>query len=175
VRAHRDDIPALEQELQTLCDEYGVLLHSNAEIISVIDGLVTGIDGCLWGLVVLVFVVASFGVVNTLTMNVLEQTRELGVLRIVAMTRRQVRRTILFQALIMGMVGFGPGMLGGVGFAWVINLAIPAALGHPVEFGYHPWLLTLTLGSALIVTMIAAWIPAQRAANLDISAALHYE
>ena len=129
--------------------------------------MVTGIDGCLWGLVVLVFVVASFGVVNTLTMNVLEQTRELGVLRIVAMTKGQVRRTILIQALIMGVVGFTPGVFGGVGFAWVINLAMPAALGHPVEFGFHPWLVVVTLVSALAVTAIAAWIPARRAANLD--------
>jgi putative ABC transport system permease protein len=108
-------------------------------------------------------------------MNVLEQTREFGVLRIVAMTKRQLRRTILTQALIMGGVGFTPGVLGGVGFAYVINLALPAALGHPVEFGFHPWLVLGTLASALLVTAIAAWIPAQRAANLDVGSALHYE
>ncbi|MCY2991092.1 MAG: ABC transporter permease [Planctomycetota bacterium] len=175
IRAKPEDLATVRDELQSLCDQYGVLLHSNADITGVIDRMVTGIEGSLWGLVVLVFVVASFGVVNTLTMNVLEQTRELGVLRIVAMTRGQVRRTILTQALIMGAVGFTPSVLGGVAYAYVINLAIPAALGHPVEFGFHPWLVLGTLVSALTVTGMAAWFPAQRAANLDVCSALHYE
>ena len=52
------------------------------------------INACLWGILILGFVVAGFGVFNTLTMNVLEQTRELGLLRVVAMTRRQIRKTI---------------------------------------------------------------------------------
>jgi putative ABC transport system permease protein len=174
-RAAREDLETVRQQLQSLCDDQGVLLHSNAEITVFIDELVLGIDGCLWGLIVLVFVVASFGVVNTLTMNVLEQTRELGVLRIVAMTKGQVRRTVLTQALIMGAVGFTPGVLEGVAFAWVINLGMPAVLGHQVEFGFHPWLVLLTLVAALAVTACAAWIPARRAANLDAATALHYE
>ncbi len=49
---------------------------------------------------------AAFGVVNTLTMNVLEQTRELGLLRIVAMTRGQVRKAILTQAAMIGAMGW---------------------------------------------------------------------
>jgi putative ABC transport system permease protein len=175
IQAGAAELDQVRQRLQAVCDEYGVLLHSNAEITGVIDRMIIGIDGCLWGLLVLVFVVASFGVVNTLTMNVLEQTREFGVLRIVAMTKRQLRRTILTQALIMGGVGFAPGVLGGIGFAYVINLALPAALGHPVEFGFHPWLALGTLASALVVTVAAAWLPAQRAANLDVGSALHYE
>ena len=174
-RAARANLETVRQQVQSLCDDQGVLLHSNADITIFIDELVLGIDGCLWGLIVLVFVVASFGIVNTLTMNVLEQTRELGVLRIVAMTKGQVRRTVLTQALIMGTVGFTPGVLAGVVFAWVINLGMPAVLGHQVEFGFHPWLVLLTLVAALAVTACAAWIPARRAANLDTATALHYE
>ena len=75
----------------------------------------------------------------------------------------------------MGTVGFTPGVLAGVVFAWVINLGMPAVLGHQVEFGFHPWLVLLTLVAALAVTACAAWIPARRAANLDTATALHYE
>ena len=71
-------------------------------------------------------------------MNVLEQTRELGLLRIVAMTKKQVRRTILMQALIIGGVGLPPGILLGVGVAYVINLAMMPSFGHPVKFELHP-------------------------------------
>ena len=66
-----------------------------------------------WGLLALGFVVGSFGIANTLTMNVLEQTRELALLRVVAMTRRQVRRTIIAQAVIIGFIGLGLGVAGG--------------------------------------------------------------
>ena len=53
------------------------------------------------------FVVAAFGIANTLTMNVLEQTRELALLRVVAMTRRQVRRLVLAQAAISALLAWG--------------------------------------------------------------------
>ena len=59
----------------------------------------------LWGLLALGLIVGAFAVANTLTMNVLEQTRELALLRVVAMTRRQVRRTIFGQAIIIGLIG----------------------------------------------------------------------
>ena len=61
-----------------------------------------GVVGGLWGLLVLGSSSAAFGIANTLTMNVLEQTRELALLRVVAMTRCQVRKTILAQAVIIG-------------------------------------------------------------------------
>ena len=57
------------------------------------------------GLLVLGFLVAAFGIANTLTMNVLEQTRQIALLRVVAMTRRQVRKLILSQAVIIGAIG----------------------------------------------------------------------
>lgn len=169
---HRDEVQAA---LQALCDKHGVLLHSFAEIVQQIEFMIQGIVGCLWGILILGFVVGAFGVVNTLTMNVLEQTRELGLLRIVAMTRRQVRRTILTQALIMGVVGILPGVVGGLITAYVMNVATMPSIGHPVEFGFRPFLLAGALFGALAITLAAAWIPAQRAARIDVVKALHYE
>ena len=71
----------------------------------------------LWGLLVLGLVVGAFAIANTLTMNVLEQTRELALLRVVAMTRWQVRKTILAQAdhhrLHRPVTGIVGGMIGG--------------------------------------------------------------
>jgi putative ABC transport system permease protein len=175
VRAERADLESLREQLQAICDNHGVLLHSHAEITGVIDGMVIGIDGSLWGLIVLGFVVAAFGVVNTLTMSVLEQTRELGLMRIIAMTKRQVRHTILMQAVIIGSVGLVPGVLVGVLVAYLMNLLMLPTIGRTIEFGFHPWLVLGTLASALCITVVAAWIPAQRAARLDLVQALHYE
>jgi putative ABC transport system permease protein len=119
--------------------------------------------------------VGAFGVVNTLTMNVLEQTRELGLLRIVAMTKRQVRRTILMQALIIGGVGLPPGILLGVGVAYVINLAMMPSFGHPVDFQWHPRMLLGILVGAFVIVLLAALIPARRATRINVVEALHYE
>jgi putative ABC transport system permease protein len=121
------------------------------------------------------FVVAAFGVVNTLTMNVLEQTRELGLLRIVAMTKTQVRRTIIAQALIIGGVGLPTGIATGVAIAYVLNLAMMPSFGHPIDFHFHPGMLLATFLGAVLIVFVAAIIPARRASRINVVEALHYE
>lgn len=175
VRVEEGRRAEVEAALAALCKKYGVLLNSKADISRSIARMSNGISGLNWGLVGLGFVVAAFGVVNTLSMNVLEQTRELGLLRIVAMTRRQVRRTIIAQALIIGAVGLVPGVLCGYGVAYVMNLAMEPSFGRDIQFHQRPELLLLTLSLALAITLIAAWIPARRAASVDLATALHYE
>ncbi|MBC7853322.1 MAG: FtsX-like permease family protein [Pirellulaceae bacterium] len=175
IRANSDKLLDLKPKLEAICKQHGVLLNSQAEIGQRINQISNGIAGCLWGLIFLGFVVAAFGVVNTLSMNVLEQTRELGLLRIVAMTRVQVRRTILTQALIIGMVGLLPGVFFGLGIAYIINLAMEPSYGRPIEFTLHPVLMFVALAGSMLITVIAAAIPAHRAANVDLAQALHYE
>ncbi len=161
--------------LQKICEDFGATVHSKAEISELIEGLVRGVDCCLWGLVVLGFVVASFGVVNTLTMNVLEQTREIGLLRIIGMTRLQVHRMITMQAAILGLIGVTPGILMGLATAWLMNQAMGPSLGHPVEFQIHPWLMTSSWIASMLIVLSAALIPAVRAARIDLVKSLHYE
>ena len=127
------------------------------------------------GLVALGFVVAAFGVVNTLMMNVLEQTRELGILRIVAMTKKQVRRTIVTQAGIIGAVGLVPGVFVGVLIAYIANMAMEPNFGRKIQFSFHPVLLLVTLGGALLITLLSSFFPARRAARIDVVEALHYD
>jgi len=175
IRAKPSELIGLKPKLETICKQYGVLLNSQAEIGRRIEQISNGISGCLWGLIALGFIVAAFGVVNTLSMNVLEQTRELGLLRIVAMTRLQVRRTISTQALIMGAVGLVPGILFGLGNAYIINRAMEPSFGRPIEFTLHPGLMLFALVGSMLITWFAAVIPARRAAGVDLAQALHYE
>ena len=169
---YREEVrPALE----ALAKKYDVILMSQGDIRKNVDQFVSGTEWSLWLLVLTGFVVGAFGVVNTLTMNVLEQTRELGLLRIVAMTKRQVRRTILMQALIIGGVGLPPGIILGVGVAFVINQAMMPSFGHSVAFQLHPGMLLSTLIGAVVIVLIAAIIPARRATRINVVEALHYE
>ena len=175
VRVEDGEQEEVAARLTALCKKYGVLLNSKADISQSIARMSNGISGLNWGLVVMGFVVSAFGVVNTLSMNVLEQTRELGLLRIVAMTKRQVRRTIVAQALIIGAVGLLPGVLFGWGVAYIMNLAMEPSFGRDIQFHNRPLLAVATFAVALGITLLAAWIPARRAASVDLATALHYE
>jgi putative ABC transport system permease protein len=126
-------------------------------------------------LLVLGFLVAALGVVNTLTMNVLEQTREFGLLRIVAMTRSQLRKSILAQAVTMGLLALPAGVLTGVLLAYFIHLSTLAVTGHPVPFTFHPVMLLSALVAAFAILVLAAWLPAERAARLKLVEALRYQ
>ena len=152
-----------------------MLLQSYADLTAIIEGMMSGVVGSLWGLLVLGLIVAAFGVVNTLGMNVLEQTRELGLLRVVAMTRGQVRKTIMAQAAMLGLLGVVPGLLAGLAMAYVMNLSTLPVTGHPVAFKLHPLLLFGGFLAAMTIVLTAAWIPAERAARLELATALHYE
>ena len=175
IRTRPDQLLAIKPRLLAICKEFDVMLNSQADLSSRIQQISNGISFCLWGLIFLSFVVAAFGVLNTLSMNVLEQTRELGLLRIVAMTRVQVRRTISTQAFIIGAVGLVPGILFGLGIAYIINLAMEPSYGRPIEFTLHPILMLIALAGSMLITLIAAIIPARRAAGVDLAQALHYE
>ena len=161
--------------LRKLCEQKDFILQTYDEITAKIDGMVSGVVGGQWLILVLSFVVAAIGMVNTLTMNVLEQTRELGLLRIVAMTRRQVRKLIFAQATMMGVLGLLPGLVVGLAVAYLMNLSMMPVLGHPVQLQWHPVMNFGCFAMGMVIVLIAAMFPAERAARIDIATALQYE
>ena len=107
IQARDDRALALQPKLQAIAEREGLLLQSFVELLQLINSMVAGVTGGLWVLLTLGLVVGTLGVVNTLTMNVLEQTRELGMLRAIGMKRRQVIKLVMCQAAIMGAIGIG--------------------------------------------------------------------
>jgi len=112
----------LETKLQDYAREHGLLVHSFSDLSGLIDAMTAGVTTGLWALLVLGLIVGALGVVNTLTMNVLEQTRELSVMRATGMLRRQVIKTVMSQAIYLGVVGILVGALWGMILARMINL-----------------------------------------------------
>ncbi|HLJ95638.1 MAG TPA: FtsX-like permease family protein [Gemmataceae bacterium] len=166
---------AVATGLRQFCQDHGLRLQSNAEFRESIEQAVAGVVGFYWMLLALVSVVAALGIVNTLTMNVLEQTRELGILRAVAFTRGQVRKMILAQALALGITSLVPGTGLGIGLAYLMNLATHPVLGQRVAFRFDGWYVGLCLMVTLVFALLAAFFPARRAARLRIIQALQYE
>lgn len=168
IKADHKQLAEIRKDLQAICDDYGLMLQTFTDIQHTIDVMMSGVVAALWAMVVLGLMVSAVGVTNTLTINVLEQTRELGLLRIVAMTRDQVRKTILTQAVIMAVMALIPGIIAGVSVAWLINVAMMPVIGHPVQFELHPNLLFGGFAVGLVIIAFAAWFPANRAAKLDL-------
>ena len=124
----------------------------------------------LYVLLALSVVVSLFGIVNTLVLTVFERTRELGMLRAVGMTRRQVRRMIRYESVITALIGAV------IGIALGIVLAI--LLIARVDFIVLSWpiaSLVIFAVVALIAGLVAAILPARRASRLNVLQALQYE
>ena len=156
IKADHRRLDEVRAALQKLTDENGLMLQSFSDVQRSIDRMMNGVVAGLWSMVALALLVAAFGVANTLTVTVLEQTRELGLLRILAMTRSQVRKTILAEALMMGLLALVPGIAAGVAIAYLINLATLSVIGHPIPFALHPWLLGGSFVGGLLVITAAA-------------------
>jgi putative ABC transport system permease protein len=115
-------------------------------------------------------VVSFFGIVNTLVLTVYERTRELGMLRAIGMTRRQVRRMIRHESVMTALIGAALGI--------VLGLVLGGLLAYRVDeivFAV-PWLeLAIFTIAAILVGIVAAILPARRAARLDPLQAIAYE
>ncbi len=175
VDARPDQRLVIGEKLETICQEEGLLFQSNADLVEMIRSMSRGVNAGLWGLLALGSAIASFGLVNTLSMNIIEQTREIGLLRVIAMTRSQVRKMIFAQALLLGIVGFVPGAVMGGVVAFLINLSTYTATGHSVELIFRPWFFIAAVALALSMAIAASLIPAERAARVNLGAALGYE
>lgn len=172
VKAESDKLEQVREELLELSRRHGVIVQSFSELQGEIEAMMAGVDAGLWGMVALGLLVATFGVVNTLMISVLQQAFELGLLRIVAATRHQIRKIIFAQALIMALMAMVPALLAGIGIAYLINLATYGVTGHFIEFQFHPWLWIGAVLGGLVTILIAAWIPAESASRVELGGIL---
>jgi putative ABC transport system permease protein len=119
--------------------------------------------------------VAALGVINTLAMNVMERTQEIGVLRGVGLTRRQVVNMILAEGGVMGIIAGLLGLLLGVVLARIFLMAMTAMSGYRLTFALSPSTIVTALVVGILVSQLAAILQARRAANIRILEAIHYE
>ena len=126
----------------------------------------------LYVLLALSVIVSLFGIVNTLVLSVFERTRELGMLRAVGMTRRQVRRMIRHESIITALIGTALGMALGILLAVLVTQALS---DEGLSFSVPVVSLIVFVIVAIIAGMLAAIFPARRAARLNVLEALQYE
>ena len=127
----------------------------------------------IYGLLFLAIVIAVIGIANTLALSVHERTREIGLLRAVGMSRSQVRSAVRWESVIIALLGTVLGLALGLFFGWAIVEALKRQ-GF-TRFAAAPAQLLVVVLLAGVVGIVAAWLPARRAAKLDILRAIGTE
>jgi putative ABC transport system permease protein len=143
---------------------------TNEQFIKQQEGQVDQLLGLIYALLALAIIVSLFGIVNTLVLSITERTRELGMLRAIGMSRRQVRRVIRYEAVITAVIG------------GIIGLALGVVLSILVTRAIDDFSLSIPVGQLIFVLIlsalagvVAAVLPARRASRLDVLESLAYE
>ena len=149
----------------------GELAEEQAEIIA---SSMSGLQQSLLVFAGIALFVGTFIIANTFTMLVAQRTKELALLRAVGASRRQVTRSVLIEAFVVGTVAAVAGLLGGIGIGVGLR-SLMGMLEATVPDG--PLVITLgTVGTAfavgILVTVLAAWLPGRRAAKIPPVAAM---
>jgi putative ABC transport system permease protein len=128
--------------------------------------------GLVYMLLALAILISLLGIITTLVLSIHERTRELGMLRAVGMSRRQVRRMVRYEAVITALIGAILGTILGVIFAALVSRPLA---DEGFELAYPIGTLLVLLVLAALAGVLAAIWPARRAAKLDVLRALAYE
>ena len=174
---HEDgaDLEQMEEDLQAAAGAYpGFGIISRQQLWEsqkqLTDGATVGVNIMLS----LLAAPALIGLANALGINVIERTREIGMLRAVGAKRRQIRRMVIAESFLLCLMGIALGVIAGIMLSFVMTGVLEfAGMRIPYDF---PGVGVLTaIAAGLICGILAALIPARRASDLEIVAALAYE
>ena len=160
---------ALDSTLKPYPD---AVVRTNSAWVDERAGSIDMILNIFYVLLALSIIVSLFGMVNALALSVFERTRELGMLRAIGLTRRQTRRMIRYESVIIALIGAALGLPLGILLAAVVTKAMDS-----LDVTFSLPLLTVIV-FALVATlagMLAAILPARRASRLNVLKALQYE
>ncbi len=126
------------------------------------------------GMVVVLTIPSLIAMVNTLAIAVLERTREIGLLRAVGTTRKQITQLISAESLIMAGLGTAFGILAGIYLGYMASTSLES-FGFPMPFNFPLFGILTAVASGILLGIVAAIVPARQAARKDIVEALRYE
>ena len=154
-------------------DQATITVQDRSDFAQQVSGQVNQLIAIVYVLLALSVLIAVLGIVNTLALSVLERTRELGLLRAVGMGRRQVRRMVRVESVLIAVFGAALGIVVGV----ALGIALTSALkDQGVTEIAIPWLqLIVFLVLAALAGVLAAVLPGRRAAHLNVLAAIAAE
>jgi len=169
------DIGQLEEDLQTVARSFpgfGIIsrdeLHASQERVAR--------SGTIGMSIVLSLLAAPslLGLANALGINVIERTREIGMLRAIGARRSQVKRMIVAESLLLSLMGIALGVISGILLSYVMTAVLEFA-GMHIPYSFPGAGVITAIAAGLICGILAALVPARRASDLEIVSALAYE
>jgi putative ABC transport system permease protein len=172
VKARPGESAAARRQIEDAVGEAfpNVEIDSRTEFQDMQEGTVDQFVAGLVALLVLSEIIAVLGIINTLLLSVYERTRELGLLRVVGMSRIQVRRMVRGESIIIAVIGCLVGLGLGIFWGWAFTTALREQ--GLDQFDVPPVQVAVFLVFSVIAGVVAAWLPAWRASRLDVLEAI---
>ncbi len=148
-------------------------VQTNAEFRSSQEDQINQLLAVITGLLSMAMIIAVIGIAITLALSVFERTREIGLLRAVGMSRRKLKRSIRWEAVLVSVFGAIVGVVVGLFLGVVLSIAVPNNIIDGVTM---PWgnLVTI-LFAAVLAGIVAAWWPARKGARMNVLEAISTE
>ncbi|NJD60629.1 MAG: hypothetical protein C3F13_01445 [Anaerolineales bacterium] len=166
----------VQQRIQeTYADRQHLSIASNQSLIDQVLTLLNQAYSMFDVMAVIALLVGALGVVNTLTMNVVERAREIGMLRSIGLTREQTLVMVLAESLLMGLIGGVLGLGFGILLTRIFLWSMTAMSGYKINFIMPVGAVIAGISIALLVSQLAAIFPARRASRTQILDVIRYE
>ena len=133
-------------------------------VASVFDFLINAVNGLL----LMSVIVALIGIVNTLSLSILERRRELGLLRVMGMVDKKVQRMVRLESALIAALGTVSGIAVGLAIGWGLIAAINRLSDASISFGFPAMRLLLVLVLGVVLGVLASYIPARRSTRLEV-------
>lgn len=173
--SHAAAAEALERQLEA--DGFELrLIRSRSEDRAILDERFTVLTGVLTIMSLLIGAVGGLGLAGTMSINVLERTREIGVMRAIGASDGAVRRIVLSEGVVIAVLAWLIGTLVSLPMSYAMSLAFgKALLNTPLTWTYSLFGVALWLVIALLIAVVASLIPARSAVRLTVREVLAYE
>ena len=174
-KAPAADAASVHSALDQVAKRYPAFtLYESTEWRTSMTGTLEGVIGAMYFMMIALALPSLIALINTLAINVIERTREIGMIRAVGGTRQQIQRMILAESLLLAGLGIAFGILAGLwmGYALVGAMGI---VGFQLTYFFPAASVLVAIAVGLIFGVLAALVPARQAAKMEIVTALHYE
>lgn len=168
-----ENVDELANEIRAL----GYNVSTNAELIDSMKSQFAMVQAVLGGIGAVSLLVAAIGIANTMMMSIYERTKEIGVMKVIGCSLKNIRQMFLIEAGFIGFLGGVAGNLMSALISGVINMFVSGdSMGFSGNISYIPiWLVLLSMAFAVLVGMLAGYFPAVRAMKLSPLAAIRNE
>lgn len=167
-------------EVADVIRNMGYNVETNAEYLDSMKSQFAVVQAVLGGIGAVSLLVAAIGIANTMMMSIYERTKEIGVMKVLGCSLRNIREMFLLEAAFIGLLGGIAGNILSFVMSAVINVVVGSSgglsTGTDSSISYIPWwLVLLSMAFAVLVGVLAGYFPAKRAMKLSPLAAIRNE